>query len=85
MVYHRVYDSRTAVEPAYPATLPSVGDSPAFESVLETGDRKARRDSPVDQESLDAYRVSDYKDLEILHAPPGCVGFLTKPFLYSRT
>ncbi|KAG9518615.1 FAD/NAD(P)-binding domain-containing protein, partial [Aureobasidium melanogenum] len=66
-----VYDPRIALEPSYPATLPSVGDSPAFDSLLKSSDRKVRRDSPVDQDSLAAKRLPNSKDLEILHAPPG--------------
>ncbi|KAH0378508.1 FAD/NAD(P)-binding domain-containing protein, partial [Aureobasidium melanogenum] len=66
-----VYDPRIALEPSYPATLPSVGDSPAFDSLLKSSDRKVRRDSPVDQDSLATKRLSHSKDLEILHAPPG--------------
>ncbi|KAG9661874.1 FAD/NAD(P)-binding domain-containing protein, partial [Aureobasidium melanogenum] len=52
-------------------TLPSVGDSPAFDTLLGTRDRKARRDSPVDQDSFAAKRLPKSNDLEILHAPPG--------------
>ncbi|KAI4763755.1 dimethylaniline monooxygenase [Aureobasidium sp. EXF-3400] len=66
-----VYNSRTAVEPAYPATLPSTGDSPAFDSLLKTTDRHTRRDSPVDQELRDSKSDVDSSDLAILHAPPG--------------
>jgi len=73
MVDHRVYNSRTAVEPTYPATLPSTGDSPAFDSLLKTTDRHARRDSPVDQELRESKTDLDGNDLTILHAPPGYV------------
>ncbi|KAG9603549.1 FAD/NAD(P)-binding domain-containing protein, partial [Aureobasidium melanogenum] len=66
-----VYDPRTALEPSYPAVLPSVGDSPAFDSFLECRDRKVRRDSPVDQDSFAAKRLPKSNHLEILHAPPG--------------
>ncbi|CAD0109652.1 unnamed protein product, partial [Aureobasidium uvarum] len=66
-----VFDSRTAVEPAYPATVPSTGDSPAFDSFLEYNNRKTRRDSPVGQDSPDPKTKIDKDDLEILHAPPG--------------
>ncbi|KAK6008143.1 hypothetical protein QM012_000046 [Aureobasidium pullulans] len=66
-----VYDSRTALEPSYPAIVPSVGDSPAFDCLLEPANRKVRRDSPVDQDTSVAKRLSDSNDLEILHAPPG--------------
>jgi hypothetical protein len=73
MIYNRVYNSRTALEPAYPATLPSTGDSPAFDSLLKITDRYVRRDSPVDQESRDLKSDIDSNDLTILHAPPGYV------------
>jgi hypothetical protein len=66
-----VYNSRTALEPSYPATLPSTGDSPAFDSYLKTIDRQARRDSPVDQELRDSKGAFTINDLAILHAPPG--------------
>jgi hypothetical protein len=73
MLRNRVYDYRTAVEPAYPATLPSTGDSPAFDSLLKTTNRHARRDSPVDQELRDSKIDVDSNNLAILHAPPGYV------------
>jgi hypothetical protein len=79
MYIYRVYDPRIALEPSYPATLPSVGDSPAFDSLLKSSDRKVRRDSPVDQDSLATKRLSHSKDLEILHAPPGYVCFACQP------
>ncbi|THY11034.1 dimethylaniline monooxygenase [Aureobasidium pullulans] len=66
-----VYNDRTAVEPSYPSTIPSTGDSPAFDTLLKTTNRGARRDSPVDQDSIDAKTSVDNNDLEILHAPPG--------------
>lgn len=71
MLHNRVYNHRTAVEPAYPATLPSTGDSPAFDFLLKSTDRKARRDSPVDQELRDSKKDTASDDLAILHAPPG--------------
>ncbi|KAI4742251.1 dimethylaniline monooxygenase [Aureobasidium sp. EXF-12298] len=66
-----VYNSRTAVEPAYPAILPSTGDSPAFDSLLKTTDRHTRRDSPVDQELRDPKIDVGSDELAVLHAPPG--------------
>ncbi|TIA31173.1 dimethylaniline monooxygenase, partial [Aureobasidium pullulans] len=66
-----VYNSRTALEPSYPSTIPSTGDSPAFDALLKATIRGARRDSPVDQDSIDAKNSVDNNDLEILHAPPG--------------
>ncbi|KAG9665595.1 FAD/NAD(P)-binding domain-containing protein, partial [Aureobasidium melanogenum] len=66
-----VYDPRTALEPSYPAILPSVGDSPIFDSLLESKDRRVRRDSPVDQDFSYLKPRLNTKDLEILHAPPG--------------
>jgi hypothetical protein len=75
MIYNRVYNSRAALEPTYPATLPSTGDSPAFDSLLKTTDRHTRRDSPVDQESRDSKTDVDSNDLAILHAPPGYVPY----------
>jgi hypothetical protein len=68
-----VYNSRTALEPSYPATLPSTGDSPAFDSLLKTADRHARRDSPVDQDVRDSKSDFASNDLVILHAPPGYI------------
>ena len=58
-----VYNSRSAVEPAYPSTLPSVGDSPEFEKKVRDRDR-GRRDSPVEGDEKDSL-------LQLLHAPPG--------------
>ncbi|KAH0336033.1 FAD/NAD(P)-binding domain-containing protein, partial [Aureobasidium melanogenum] len=66
-----VYDPRTALEPSYPATLPSVGDSPIFDSLLESKGRKIRRDSPVDHDYPALKPPPNTKELEILHAPPG--------------
>jgi hypothetical protein len=73
MIYNRVYNSRTALEPNYPATLPSTGDSPAFDALLKITDRHTRRDSPVDQESRELKSNIDSNDIAILHAPPGYV------------
>jgi hypothetical protein len=73
MIYNRVFDARTALEPTYPATLPSTGDSPAFDALLKTNDRSVRRDSPVDQDSRDSKSDVCSNDLAILHAPPGYV------------
>jgi len=75
-----VYDDRTAVEPLYPSTVPSTGDSPAFDALLESTDRGARRDSPVDRGSVDAKNDIDNDDLRILHAPPGYVFLLLTVF-----
>ncbi|KAI5203897.1 dimethylaniline monooxygenase [Aureobasidium subglaciale] len=66
-----VYNDRTAIEPSYPSTIPSTGDSPAFDSLLKITSRGERRDSPVDQESIDATKIIGEDDLEVLHAPPG--------------
>ncbi|TIA02014.1 dimethylaniline monooxygenase [Aureobasidium pullulans] len=66
-----VYNNRTALEPSYPSTIPSTGDSPAFDALLKATSRGARRDSPVDQDSFDAKNSVDNNDLKILHAPPG--------------
>ncbi|KEQ95250.1 hypothetical protein AUEXF2481DRAFT_79699 [Aureobasidium subglaciale EXF-2481] len=66
-----VYNDRTAIEPSYPSTIPSTGDSPAFDSLLKISNRGERRDSPVDHESIDATKKTGKDDLNILHAPPG--------------
>ena len=60
-----VYNTQSAIEPAYPSTIPSVGDSPQFERRLQETSlgHVGRRDSPVEDEKGDLLRL--------LHAPPG--------------
>ncbi|KAI4717365.1 dimethylaniline monooxygenase [Aureobasidium sp. EXF-10727] len=66
-----VFDPRTAIEPAYPAIVPSTGDSPTFDAFLEHNNRKSRRDSPVGQDSPRLTTKIDKSNLDVLHAPPG--------------
>ncbi|KAI5263836.1 dimethylaniline monooxygenase [Aureobasidium subglaciale] len=66
-----VCSDRTAIEPSYPSTIPSTGDSPAFDSLLKISNRGERRDSPVDQGSIDATKDINKDLLNVLHAPPG--------------
>lgn len=61
----RVFDERVPLEPSYPSTLPSIGDSPEFDKEL-TYEREMREDSPMAVEKGDA-------DLAVRHAPPGSV------------
>lgn len=61
-----VFNPQCAVEPAYPSTIPSVGDSPQFERRLQDTSlgNRGRRDSPAEGEEKDGL-------LHLLHAPPG--------------
>ncbi|CZT24400.1 related to FAD dependent oxidoreductase [Ramularia collo-cygni] len=60
-----VYDERISVEPPYPATKPSVGDSPEYEALLDR--RSSRQDSPLEQTQTQAKE----NDLSRIFAPPG--------------
>ncbi|KAL1303593.1 hypothetical protein AAFC00_006958 [Neodothiora populina] len=77
-----VYNERLPREPAYPSTLPSLGDSPGYERILASRkvveeeplrDRKPARsdkaDSPMEEDE-EGQSVSA-ADLVLLHAPPG--------------
>jgi hypothetical protein len=56
----RVFDPRTAPEPAYPSTLPSIAETAYYEATEDlVGSQKA------------SDKIGQIEQAKILHAPPG--------------
>ena len=61
----RVYDERSAKDPAYPSVLPSAGDAPEYQ--IKNG-REDREDSPMMGQTN---AIDEMEDFALSHAPPG--------------
>ncbi|KAI5370864.1 putative flavin monooxygenase, FAD/NAD(P)-binding domain superfamily [Septoria linicola] len=64
-----VYDERTSKDPAYPSTLPSVGDSPEYDRIVGSQKISQRRhDSPLGSPGPE---IVEAEDVDLSFAPPG--------------
>ncbi|GIZ39400.1 hypothetical protein CKM354_000278500 [Cercospora kikuchii] len=71
-----VYDERISKDPAYPSVVPSVGDSPEYDSLVRdrSGEDGPRRvDSPIERDGSDPAKeeAAGDDDLLLSFAPPG--------------